>query len=155
MINIINFVKQRVKATDNVLDIGCGNRKITRELRYSTLTTIDAYKEFEPTYCIDLEWEGLPKQNYDIILMLDIIEHLTKERGKIILEEAKQNCCREIILFTPLFWKSNVCTNTRSPYFNNPWNLHRSLWSLTDFQGWERYSVENNLSFCGVWNVLL
>lgn len=158
MIGIIDFIKQRVEPANAVLDIGCGDKKVTKNLHCLTVITVDAMKKYNPSVCVDLEKDLLPPSwtgCFDKVLLLDVIEHLPKERGKIILEEAERVCCGEIILLTPLVWSPNICQNRRSVYYNNPWNRHKSLWTLDDFKGWRRHSVEKPTYFVGVKSVLL
>lgn len=158
MIGIIDFVNQRVQPGDKILDLGCGNCKVSRTLQ--NVTTVDIWPKANPDHLIDLSTEGLPASwggVFDIVLMLDLIEHLDKGRGLIILEDAKRVCKRELILLTPLRWDENIVKDKQSWYYGNPYNIHKSLWSKKDFlstNGWRRYPVEKNYYYVGVWKCL-
>ena len=155
MIGIVDFVNSRVKKGDKILDLGCGDCKVSKGLE--NVVTVDAWEKANPDHLIHLGKESLPAEwenGFDIVLMLDIIEHLERGRGLILLEDAKRVCRREIILLTPLKWSTNEIKDKRSWYYGNPYNIHRSLWRRMDFlstEGWRRYPVEKNYYYVGVW----
>lgn len=66
--------------------------------------------------------------NYDLIYMGDMIEHLTKEKGKSLIAEAGNHCDGYLIVSTPRF-------ETNQPELcGNPLEKHRSLWTKYDFK---------------------
>jgi len=159
MINIFDFVNQRVFGGDKVLDLGCGDKKIAKTLATENIVYVDVWPKAEPDIILDLNEAKLPfqDQEFDVVLMLDIIEHLDKCRGRALLPEVQRVTKREIILLTPLKWDDNKIP-TRSPtsfYYQNQHNYHRSLWSKKDFpsgNGWQRHAVEHNFYYVGVWS---
>ncbi len=128
-----------IKPTSHVLDIGCG---IKTHSNYShNTTTIDAWDKLEPDIRLDVTKEKLPfKENsFDIITMIDFIEHLDKESGENLLVQCKEIARDKIIIYTPLFFDDNS-RNVENPScwaYGNPYDYHRSVWSLEeDFAGW-------------------
>lgn len=156
---LITFINGLLSPNDYVLDIGCGTKEIARALKCTSVTTLDAWKPFNPDIWCDLtEIKQLPCENdsYDVILMTDVIEHLPKERGFYILREAKRVTRKYIIVFTPLWWDPNVqqLNNPASPYYGNEHDKHLSLWTPEDFVEFDRIvsisAFENY--YLGVWN---
>ena len=80
---------------------------------------------------------------YDIVLILDVIEHLDRLAGLHLLEDSKNICSNKIILLTPLKWTENKETfeNPKSEYFQNPYVLHKSLWGEKDFLDFEQVKL--------------
>lgn len=154
MKKLLDFINQNVSKTDNVLDVGCGDKQYSKDLAHAI--TIDAWPKVQPDYVIDLNDKLFPFADweFDVVLMIDFIEHLSKSRGQLVLKDAKRICSGKIILVTPLIWDDNS-KNTDKPghwCFGNPFNYHSSIWSAKDFIGWERIrSVMNNTYYMGIW----
>jgi 2-polyprenyl-3-methyl-5-hydroxy-6-metoxy-1,4-benzoquinol methylase len=65
--------------------------------------------------------------NYDMVLAIDILEHFDKEDGKRFIEMLKTICTNHVLVSTPKdFVEQKIDAN---PYEN-----HRSCWSLADLQ---------------------
>lgn len=145
--HIIQFLKSYIKS-GSLLDIGCGPKHYSNPFLSicSPIVTIDAWSKVCPDYTINLEERGLDQwvdKSMDNVLMIDFIEHLGKERGKYILQEAKRVCKNRICLLTPLWWtdnKENV-TNINLWCYGNSFDEHKSLWTLEDFAGWTRVEL--------------
>lgn len=156
--NLYDFIKHNVKINDVVLDIGCGDKKYSSNLLCKKVVTLDAWDKVEPDVLVDLEVDDLPFQpkSFDVILMIDFIEHLSKDRGHIILEQSKQISRKSVLLLTPLWWQDNS-VNVNNPKlwcYGNKYDYHKSLWTLEDFVGWDRVTGIKNLQqyFVGIYN---
>lgn len=135
------------------LDIGCGQKNYSK--LFKDCVTVDGWEKLKPDILIDFEKEDLPfeESSFDNILLLDVIEHIEKERGYEILEQCKKITKSRIYLFTPLIWDSNEeNTNNKKLWcYGNNYNVHKSLWSLEDFkEGWTRVDFEE-VSYLGYW----
>ena len=126
-----------------VLDIGCGDKK------YSNIspntTTLDAWDKVNPDILLDIENNDLPFEDnsFDVIYLMDIIEHLEKERGVAILEQCKRICKQNIIIFTPLVWEDTTkyIEDKTLWCYGNEYDLHKSLWTLNDFTDWKKLAT--------------
>ena len=89
--SLYNYLNTQITKEHTTLDVGCGDKVLSSYLK-GKITTIDIWKPFNPTIVWDLNKLPLPfKDNsFDNILMIDIIEHLTKENGKLLLENVKK-----------------------------------------------------------------
>jgi SAM-dependent methyltransferase len=158
MNNINELVKNCVCEDDEVLDIGCGNKQRSSDLLCKKVVTLDAWYKVNPDILLDLEASDLPfpPKSFDVILMIDFIEHLERDRGHTILEQAKQIARKSIILLTPLWWTTNK-RNVNNPKlwsYHNNYDYHKSLWAVEDFVGWDRVSGIKGLQryFVGIYN---
>jgi len=67
------------------------------------------------------------KEKYDLILLVDVLEHFDREKGYELLQACK-SCCRNMLISTPKsFWPQGDA-------FNNPHEAHRSLWKKSSFR---------------------
>ena len=142
----------------SILDLGCGDQKIINRLK-GTHFTVDIWEKFKPDLVWNLNKLPLPfaDNSFDVILILDVIEHLTKENGLKLLEEAKRVANKKIVIFTPLWWTSNLyyMNDPQSAYYGNKYEEHQSLWSREDFgSGWEEITKLDFIGnyYFGVWN---
>jgi cyclopropane fatty-acyl-phospholipid synthase-like methyltransferase len=156
-VNLHQDIGQYIEKESKVLDLGCGIKTYSNYSQFTT--TVDAWDKVEPDLLIDLEKEELPfKENsFDYVTMIDFIEHLDKDRGKVLLEKCKKIVRNKIILFTPLFWDDNSknVNNPRCWAFNNKYDYHKSLWNVEeDFKDWHtinNYGPKNRLQWLGYW----
>ena len=83
-----------------VLDVGCGNK--TYSSVSGDVTTVDGWEKVSPDVLVNLENEDLPfgEGEFACVLLLDFIEHLTRERGLEILAQAKTITSGRIYLLT-------------------------------------------------------
>ena len=159
MINTVyDYILEIVRPHHTVLDVGCGDKRFSKDLKCSKVVTLDAWEKVNPDVLIDLEKKDIPfpENSFDVVLMIDFVEHLDKERGKTIVQQA-QNIAKEcVIAFTPLFWSRNT-ENVNNPNlwcYGNVYDLHKSLWSVDDFEGWDQPLVKAerlNKYFIGMW----
>lgn len=155
---LIDVVNSNLHNQDTVLDIGCGDKVLSNQFKCKMVITLDAWEKVDPDILADLEVEDLPftENSVDVVIMLDFIEHLNKERGFAIIEQAKLITRRMIILLTPLWWTDNsVNVNDKDMwYYGNEYDYHKSLWTLEDFEGWTRFTNNPDVSdtyFVGAW----
>ena len=137
------------------LDIGCGNKTYTSVS--DTTVTVDGWDKVDPDHLVDLENEDLPfkKNSFECVLMLDFIEHMTRERGEVVLKQAKRIASGRVYLLTPLWWDANE-SHTNDPgcwAYGNKLNLHLSQWGREDFKEWTEigFKIEGEEYFFGYW----
>ena len=142
MNQIEKYLRKFIQPEDRVLDLGCGNKAYSH---IGDTVTVDAWPDVNPDILLDLEVEQLPfsANDFDHILLIDVIEHLDKEAGKRLIEDCKYITSKSIFLFTPLFWDDNSeHTSDKTCWaYGNIYNLHKSLWEIDDFVGWETLDI--------------
>lgn len=150
VLNLVDDIHKRF-GTPSILDIGAGfgkygmllrERMDVRFKRYNKedwVTRIDAvesYKDYiNPIYKyvyntihhnrIEAIIDNLP--NYDIILMIDCLEHLEKVDGKELLIKLSDKTDKLLILSFPNIYQSRAGAD-----WPNPLERHRCLWTEED-----------------------
>lgn len=140
----------------SVLDIGCGNKWWHPFVKASKIVTVDGWEKCNPDFLLNLEeTDRLPFDDcsFDIVTMLDLIEHLSLESGLRLLKETKR-VGKVIILLTPIVWDKNI--QKSSWYYGNDPAVHKSLWTPEQFKeadGWKRCDGLTSLGgyYLGVW----
>ena len=122
------------------LDIGCGNK--TYSGVSDQTVTLDGWDAVNPDILLNLEKDDLPfeENEFECVLLLDVIEHIERKRGEEILEQAKKIASGRVYVFTPLWWDTNEA-HTNDPAcwaYGNQLNLHKSFWPLEDWQDWTK-----------------
>ena len=80
---------------------------------------------------------GMPLPPFDFIFAGDVIEHLQKEQGFMLLELIKKvtnKCC---VVVVPLG------SQPQDELFGNPAEAHISTWNEDDFYGWQGKVIES------------
>ena len=137
--NLNKFIANNISESDEVLDVGSGD-KSNQSFKCSKIISIDAWEKVNPDVLVDLNKENIPfdPNSFDVVLMIDFIEHLEKENGRLRIKEAIEIARKKVILLTPLWWDDNKDNTENSNLwcYNNPYNYHKSLWTIKDFDGW-------------------
>lgn len=84
-------------------------------------------------------------EDFDLIIMGDVIEHFEKSDGEKLLDELRKHC-KYLLISTPV-----VFANQEAEY-GNQFEIHRSHWNAQDFQYWKQ--IDSYQRGC-VWGVLL
>jgi SAM-dependent methyltransferase len=67
-------------------------------------------------------------EKYDLVLMIDVFEHFTREEGWKVLEECRR-CGRNILISVPRIMSE------QDDVYDNPYETHRYNWKRKDFEG--------------------
>ena len=144
ILEAIEFIKPK-----SVLDIGFGRGKygfLVKE--YYPKVKVDGLEVFEP-YITNLQREIYDNifigdilktevGQYDLYLLIDIIEHFEKEEAHDLLNKLlKQG---KIIVSTPKTFIPQEAEN------GNEWEIHKTLWTIDDFKIYNHRVVENEFS---------
>jgi len=70
---------------------------------------------------------GLAEGSYDVVIMLDVLEHFTKEDGQKILKAITRIARKGVCLFLPM----KECP--QDDYEGNPYQRHLSTWVAEEF----------------------
>jgi len=135
---LLEWVRSFIRPADIVLDVGGGDKRY-HDLGCAGIVSVDAWEKAEPNVLIDLEREDLPfrPRSFDVVLLLDFLEHVTKSRGWSVLQQSVEVASRTVLVLTPLpdYWNPN-CWPVETPdcwWFGNQWAYHRSMWAPRDF----------------------
>lgn len=148
--DLVAYLQSEVILGSSLLDLGCGPKMYSDPLREQCgrMLTVDAWAWVEPDVVADLETTTITDitlDRWDYVLMLDFIEHLSKDAGLRLIEQVKQITNRLIFLLTPMeeIWTENHenVDNLELWSHGNGYNLHKSLWVPEDFVGFNRISI--------------
>ena len=152
--HILGWLRAFTLPSDIVLDVGSGDGR-HQDIGAVSMKTVDIWPAAEPDYLIDLEKKDLPGGEFSVVLLVDLLEHLSKKRGQEILAQAQSLASRAVVALTPLKWDENreAFEEPCGFYQGNKMVLHRSLWSLADFDcQWTRVWLPSTQdTFFGYW----
>lgn len=77
------------------------------------------------------------KEKYDLILLIDVLEHFEREDGEKLLRECLRKA-RNVIVSTPVF------IGKQEDMFDNTYEVHRAQWDREDFSRFADYFVMPN-----------
>lgn len=154
-------VRQKIKPTDVVLDIGCGIRpqKFQKPLIHICCEPFGQYiEELQKIICrrrwqdrfivIQSDWSMVvkmfPPLSVDTIYLIDVVEHLPKKEALRLLKKTEKIARKQIIIFTPLGFLAQ-----RHPDGKDAWGMnggkmqeHQSGWEPSDFDdSWDIYAT--------------
>ena len=141
------YIVNTILPGDRLIDVGPGIKPYGHST-YRTHLCIEPHWEYaevlsEGGYPV-MQTEaviGLPLlRNFEVILFIDVIEHMTKKDGIKCLKMAEEIATKQVVVFTPLgFMKQEPEGDEPDPwgYDGWEWQRHRSGWTPEDFQGWE------------------
>jgi hypothetical protein len=83
----------------------------------------------------------------EAVYLLDVIEHLTREKGEALLAKIRALPLKQIVVFTPVGFmqQEGDAWGLGGEY----WQKHRSGWVPSDFPGWDTYARKQG--FFAVW----
>ncbi len=152
--HVLGWLRAFILPTDTVLDVGSGDGRY-QDIGAADIKSLDIWPAANPDYLLNLERDDLPAKSFSVILLLDILEHLTKNRGKEILQQVMDRAQRAVIVLTPLKWLDNreSYEDPEGFYYQNNLVLHLSRWSLADFnEQWTRVWLPSTQDcFLGYW----
>lgn len=130
----------------SILDVGCGIRPCcVRWLQPGPgkeYVGLDAYRPYVEScrakypsltfHVADVPPIAYSDRDFDTVVLDDVIEHLDKERGRELLDEALRVCRRGVIVRTP----NGFCRQDSDPWNagGDYWQTHRSGWVPEDFE---------------------
>jgi len=125
------------KRSQSILDIGCGKggpmENINKRGKFYTVG-VDAFAPYlkeckakgvhqEYVLC-DIKNLPLRNKSFDIVLCIEVIEHLEKEDGRKLLQAMEKIARRQVIISTPVgVWRQKDIDKQLNPY-----QKHRAVW---------------------------
>jgi len=154
---VFEKAKELILETDVVLEIGPGIRPqyyfkpkvhICIEPHIPYIEKVQ--KKRDDLIFLQANWRAIylfHDRVVDSVLAFDVIEHLEKEDGHALLEEAVRVARKQIVIFTPLGFveQTEDAWNMKGEY----WQKHRSGWTPEDFEGWDLACCKDYHGKCG------
>jgi len=139
---VLNTVRRSLdKRAESILDIGCGEgapmKSINRHKHFYTVG-IDIFEPYinkckrqgthnEYVLC-DVQNLPFHRKSFDIVLCMEVLEHLESEAGGKLLEAMEEVACKQVIISTP------VGTYKQCSYDENPHQEHKIIWSPAELK---------------------
>jgi len=132
-------LQKELKNCQTVLDLGCGPSSPLKNIKHLKFSLgVEAFKPYldiskkNKIHTKYLEENILnvnfPDNSFDAVILIEVIEHLSKKDGQKIIKKAFKWAKKKVILSTP------------NNYFQmgqvdqNPYQQHRSGWSITELK---------------------
>ncbi len=160
-------VQNRILPCDRLIDVGPGIRPFDG-FQAKTHLCIEPHGEYVDVlirqgYPVikDTAYSALPPlRNFETILFIDVIEHMTKQDGVVCLNFAKTFATKQVIVFTPLgFMEQGTGEDDLDAWgmHGGHWQTHKSGWTPDEFEGWDILIGEDyhgtHSAFAAIWNV--
>lgn len=140
--------------SESVLDLGCGRHSMVPIIP-SRIHTVgveyfeSAFQEardsgrHDRVIQADITKIEFEEKTFDAVVLLDVLEHLTKEEGNALIEKMDRWAKKKVIIFTP-----NGFVHQDS-YDHNPLMEHKSGWENKEFiqKGFRTHGVRGFKSF--------
>lgn len=125
----------------SVLDVACGLSLKSKYMEADIRVGIDIHDEYFKHIEADVPFvvmkqdirdlSNFVSKSFDIVIALDIIEHITKEEGFVLMRECERIAKFAVVIETPLGY---VAQNMDIlGHGGDIWQTHRSGWDVTDF----------------------
>lgn len=137
---LTEHIKKELAGCETVLDLGCG-KGLNSPLPGMPLTHTLGVDIFEPYLeeCrqkkihsdyikADIREIEFKDSSFDAVLMLEVLEHFTKEEGRQLLDRCSRWARRKVIITTPngYLWQDG--------FDDNPFQEHKSGWSVEELR---------------------
>lgn len=156
-------LQRELKGCRSVLDLGCGPDSPVQYCSTSYRFGVDIYKPFIETsqrkgihqdYLVsDIAGVNFADKSFDAVVLIEVLEHLTKEDGILLLEKIEKWARKKIIITTPNGYLPQGALS------GNPCEVHRCGWSVDEFikrsyraygiSGWGFLRTENTTAGYG------
>lgn len=136
---VILCLQRELADCKTVLDLGCGPDSPIRHCQnidYSVgvevfepyLKKSRAKKIHNKYYKRDLLRLDFPKNSFDAVILIEVLEHLPKEEGRKIISLARKWAKKKLIITSPNGFVKQKAVD------NNPWQKHLSGWDYKEMR---------------------
>jgi GT2 family glycosyltransferase len=135
--------KKEIQGAKSILDMGCGDGSfmtlITQNVAKKKITGVELFNSYiqkanlTGTYYkiikSDIKKIYLHKNVFDTIVASQVIEHITKDEGILLIQKMEKIAKSKVIIGTP-----NGFFHREESIENNHWQKHHSGWVISDFR---------------------
>lgn len=120
---VCSWIRERFDKNSTILDVGACDGKWRMMLtEYQNMDAVEIFPAnaaqitpiYRSTFCEDIK--GFEYIFYDLIIFGDVIEHMSVENAKSVLEYASKRC-RDMIVAVPFLYPQEAL-------YGNPWEKH-------------------------------
>ena len=140
---LYKYLEDFFKPKYTVIDLGCGVGNFSRHIECKSICCVDIWEDYLKEV-EDFATEILriniihilnsrPPKSYDVVLMTDVIEHLTEVEGFKLLDDMVELARKVVVVYTPANWDENEQSNEEVWSYGNPYQKHQSLWTEDGF----------------------
>jgi ubiquinone/menaquinone biosynthesis C-methylase UbiE len=143
----IRLLRREMKGMGSVLDLGCGYNSLLQYCQVPESVGVEIF----PDYIKQSQAKGIhtryvqgdintvefPDRSFDAVYCSEVIEHLTKADGEVLLQKMSRWARREVIVVTPNGFVE------QGAYHENEHQKHLSGWTPKDFMafGFRVYGI--------------
>lgn len=138
-----DFLVELVRPDDSVLSLCCGVGFELLKLPTKNITAVDIVPEYVDA--LPPEVKGVVSdaldyakkckdKSFDVVSIIDGIEHLTKERGLELLKEAIRIAKRHVLVFTPEGYVENHPHHAWGIEAGDEYQRHLSGWTIDELK---------------------
>lgn len=132
-------VEHELKGFASVLDLGCGSNSLISDLggdyyRVGVEGNSDAValatksKTHDYIFHADLREADFPEMSFDVVVLLEVIEHMPHEDGRKLIEKAQKWARKKVIISTPNgFWPQGALDG-------NVLQIHVCGWTIEELE---------------------
>ena len=140
LLGVVQWSLDKVNAA-SLLDVGCGKGEsmkfINRRRQFFTVgidifepAIREAQRQGSHNEYVLCDVQKLPfrRKSFDIVLCMEVLEHLERKEGAILLQALEEIARRQVIVTTP------VGQYKQDAFKGNPYQVHKSIWSPNELK---------------------
>jgi len=137
-LDLTHYLKKELANCHNVLDLGCGSNSSIQYCDIPFSVGVDIFesylekskkKKIHNQYIkADIRKVEFKPKSFDAVVVLDVLEHLSKEDGYKLIEKMERWTRKKVIIFTPngYVWQND--------YDKNPFQRHKCGWTVDELK---------------------
>ncbi len=161
MVNWLGEICQyNIYPFDTVLDLGCGIMQATDDIKCKSVLGVDIWaiyldkiKSLHPTVMISMdETYRFMDNSYDVVICLDVVEHLEYNLALKVLDECKRICRKTVIIYTPIEFDNNDQPEGGAwEMGDNEYQKHLCVINKSDLTSRDYFVSEMNGGYLGIY----
>jgi len=144
---VVYCLKRELADCHSVLDLGCGSDSPIKYCDIPYSVGVDAFRPYlevskkrkiHTEYILaNITELNFKPNSFDAIVLIEVLEHLSKKEGKTLLKKAENWARKKIIITTPNGYLP------QGEMSNNPYQVHRSGWTVEEIKklGYKAYGM--------------